>query len=155
VVISEATRARIDAEIAKYPKPRGALLPALHLVHAEHGHVSAESARELAAIFAIAPVDVMEVVSFYNMFFDRPQPRHHVTVCTNLPCSLRGARGLLRELESHLGVHAGEPTPDGRLVLGHEECLGACGYAPMMRVDGAYHEDLDVERAKRILDSLD
>jgi len=155
VVISEATRARIDAEIAKYPKPRGALLPALHLVHAEQGHVSQQGARELAAIFGIAPVDVMEVVSFYNMFFDRPQPRHHAYVCTNLPCSLRGARTLLRRLEEHLGVRAGEPTPDGRLVLGHEECLGACGYAPMMRVDGAYHEDLDFERARRILDSLE
>ena len=154
-MISAATRARIDAEIAKYPKPRGALLPALHLVQAEHGHVSAESAQELAAIFGIQPVDVMEVVSFYNMFFDRPQPRHHAYVCTNLPCSLRGARGLLRRLEAHLGVHAGEPTPDGRVVLGHEECLGACGYAPMMRVDGEYHEDLDFERAKRILDSLE
>jgi NADH:ubiquinone oxidoreductase subunit E len=97
----------------------------------------------------------MEVVSFYNMFFDRPQPRHHAYVCTNLPCSLRGARGLLRRLEAHLGVHAGEPTPDGRVVLGHEECLGACGYAPMMRVDGEYHEDLDLERAKRILDALE
>jgi len=155
VVISPATRARIDAEIAKYPKPRGALLPALHLVHADHGHVSPETARELAEIFAIAPVDVLEVVSFYNMFFDRPQPRHHAYVCTNLPCALRGARSLLRQLEAHLGVHAGEPTRDGRVMLGHEECLGACGYAPMMRVDGVYHEDLDLESAKRILDSLE
>jgi NADH-quinone oxidoreductase E subunit len=155
VVISPETRARIDAEIAKYPKPRGALLPALHLVHADHGHVSLETTRELAEIFGIAPVDVLEVVSFYNMFFDRPQPRHHAYVCTNLPCSLRGSRTLLRRLEEHLGVHAGEPTPDGRLVLGHEECLGACGYAPMMRVDDAYHEDLDFERARHILDSLE
>jgi NADH-quinone oxidoreductase subunit E len=155
VVISEATRARIDAEIAKYPKARGALLPALHLVQAEHGHVSDECAKELGAIFGIQPVDVKEVVSFYNMFFDRPQPRHHAYVCTNLPCSLRGARTLLRQLEAHLGVRAGEATPDGRVALGHEECLGACGYAPMMRVDGVYHEDLDLERAKRILDALE
>jgi NADH-quinone oxidoreductase subunit E len=154
VVISAETRAKIDAEIAKYPKPRGALLPALHLVQAEHGHVSPESARELAELFGLAPVEVMEVVSFYNMFYDRPQARHHVYVCTNLPCSLRGGRSLLRQLEAHLGVHAGEDTPDGRIHLGHEECLGACGYAPMMRVDGAYHEDLDPERAKRILDEL-
>ena len=154
-MISEATRARIDAEIAKYPRRRGALLPALHLVQAEHGFVSAESARELAAIFEIEAIDVMEVVSFYNMFFDRPQPRHHVYVCTNLPCSLRGARTLLRRLEAHLGVGAGESTPDGRVVLGHEECLGACGYAPMLRVDGVYHEDLDLERAVRLLDALE
>jgi len=154
VVISEATRARIDAEIAKYPKRRGALLPALHLVHGEHGHVSEPCARELAEIFEIAPVDVMEVVSFYNMFFDRPQPRHHVYVCTNLPCSLRGGRVVLEKLEAHLGVRPGGTTADGRITLGHEECLGACAYAPMMRIGGKYHEDLDVEEAKRIVDAL-
>jgi NADH-quinone oxidoreductase subunit E len=155
VVISAGTRAKIDAEIARYPQSRGALLPALHLVQLEHGYVSADGARELAEIFGVRPVEVMEVVSFYNMFYDRPQPRHHAYVCTNLPCALRGARGLLRQLEAHLGVRAGEPTADGRVVLGHEECLGACGYAPMMRVDETYHEDLDVEKAKRILDALE
>jgi NADH-quinone oxidoreductase subunit E len=109
---------------------------------------------ELAEIFEIRPIEVMEVLSFYNMFFDSPQAKHHVYVCTNLPCSLRGARGLLHQLESHLGIKAPGETPDGRIFLGHEECLGACGYAPMMRVDGQYHEDLDVDKAKRILDSL-
>ena len=155
MVISADTRAKIDAEITKYPQPRGALLPALHAVQDEHGYLSPEATRELAEIFEIHPVEVFEVVSFYNMFYDAPQPRHHVYVCTNLPCSLRGARTLLRQLESHLGVATGEPTADGRVVLGHEECLGACAYAPMMRVDGRYHEDLDVEKAKSILDALD
>jgi NADH-quinone oxidoreductase subunit E len=154
MVISEEMRSKIDAAIAKYPQKRGALLPALHLVQEDHGHVSKEYAVELAEIFEIHPVEVMEVLTFYNMFFHSPQAKHHVYVCTNLPCSLRGARGLLRQLESHLGVTAPGETPDGRIFIGHEECLGACGYAPMMRVDGQYHEDLDVEKAKRILDSL-
>ncbi len=155
MVISEETRAAIDAEITKYPLKRGALLPALHLVMAELGHVSIESARELAEIFDLAPVDVMEVVTFYNMFDHRPSGRHHVYVCTNLSCSLRGGRGLLAKLEAHLGIRAGETTEDGRIRLGHEECLGACGYAPMMRIDGTYHEDLDETRAKEILDALE
>jgi len=154
MVISEQTRSKIATAISKYPQKRGALLPAIHLVQADHGHVSNECAVELAEIFEIRPIEVMEVVTFYNMFFDSPQARHHVYVCTNLPCSLRGARSLLNQLESHLGVTAPGETPDGRIFLGHEECLGACGYAPMMRVDGQYHEDLDVEKAKRILDSL-
>jgi NADH-quinone oxidoreductase E subunit len=154
VVISAETRARIDAEIAKMPKKRGALLAALHFVQEDHGHVTPALAKELAQIFEILPIEVHEVVSFYNMFYDRPQGRHHVYVCTNLPCSLRGARGLLKQLEAHLGVEAGGTTSDGRITLGHEECLGACAYAPMMRVDGEYHEDLDVEEAKRILDAL-
>jgi NADH-quinone oxidoreductase subunit E len=154
VVIAGETRAAIEREIAKYPSKRGALLPALHLVQAEHGFIASDQARELAEIFEIRPVEVMEVVSFYNMFYDRPQGRHHVYVCTNLPCSLRGARQLLGALESHLGVKPGETTKDGRVTLGHEECLGACAYAPMMRVDETYHENLDVARAKQIVDGL-
>ena len=154
-MISEETRGRIEAEMAKYPQRRGALLPALHLVQAEIGHISPEVAKAVAELFEIHPIDVMEVVSFYNMFYDRPQGRHHVYLCTNLPCSLRGARSLVAQLEAHLGIRAGETTADGRITLGHEECLGACAYAPMMRVDDTYHEDLDVEKAKRILDELE
>ncbi|MBW2267102.1 MAG: NADH-quinone oxidoreductase subunit NuoE [Deltaproteobacteria bacterium] len=154
-MISPETRAAIDEAIARTPQPRGALLPALHLVQAEHGHISLELAAAVAEILGIRSGDVMEVVSFYDMFHARPQPRHHVSVCTNLPCSLRGARTLLAQLEAHCGVAAGEPTADGRLVLGREECLGACANAPVLRVDGTYHEKLDSEAARQLLDGLE
>jgi NADH-quinone oxidoreductase subunit E len=155
MVISQESRARIDAEIAKYPTKRGALLPALHIVHEQLGHVARETAVELAEILEIRPVDVMEVVSFYNMFYATPQARHHVHVCTNLACSLRGSRNLLRAMEAHLGADENGDTADGRIHLGHEECLGACAYAPVMRVEAEYHEDLDLEKAVRVLDGLD
>ena len=155
MVISEATRAAIDEAIARLPQRRGALLPALHLVQEQLGCIPREATLELAGIFEIQPVDVMEVVSFYNMFHVEPQGRHQVHVCTNLPCSLRGARGLLRQLEAHLGIRAGETTADGRITLGHEECLGACAYAPMLRIGETYHENLDLAEAKRILDGLE
>jgi NADH-quinone oxidoreductase subunit E len=155
VVISEETRTKITALFSQVPERRGALLAALHLVQEELGHIAPETATEVAEIFDLHPVEVMEVVSFYNMFYDSPQARHHVAVCTNLSCSLRGARGMLRQLEAHLGVKSGEATLDGRIHLGHEECLGACAYAPMMRVDDRYHEDLDAEEAKGILDALE
>jgi NADH-quinone oxidoreductase subunit E len=154
MVISAEARARIEAEIQKYPSRRGALLPALHIAQGELGHVNAATAREIAEIFEILPAEVMEVVSFYNMFYATPQPRHHVYVCTNLPCSLRGARSLLHDLEQHLGVDDAGNTADGRIHLGHEECLGACAYAPMLRIDSAYHEDLDVAKAKALVDAL-
>jgi len=155
MVISQEACAAIDGEIARYPRKRGALLPALHVVQNELGHLSPEATREVAEIFELEPVEVMEVISFYNMFHAKPGGRHHVYVCTNLPCSLRGARDLLRSLEAHLGIEAGETTSDGRITLGHEECLGACGYAPMLRVGETYHEDLDETRAKEILDALE
>ena len=149
------TRRKIEALFDRYPQRRGALLPALYLVQAEKGYVDAARAREVAELFELAPVEVWEVLSFYNMFYTTPQGRHHVYVCTNLPCSLNGARSMLSGLEVHLGIRAGETTPDGRVTLGPEECLGSCGTAPMMRVDGEYHENLDLGAAKRIVDGLE
>ena len=149
------TRKKIQDLFQHYPQRRGALLPAIYLVQEELGHVSPQSARELAELFEIEPVAVWEVLTFYNMFYTEPQGRHHVYVCTNLPCSLRGARTLLRGIEDHLGVSCGQTTSDGRVTLGHEECLGSCGTAPMMRVDGQYHENLDLDRALKIVDDLD
>jgi NADH-quinone oxidoreductase E subunit len=148
------TVAAIEREMAKYPRKRGALLPALHLAQAEDGWLSKPKIAALAELFEIRSIEVLEVISFYNMFYDKPQGRHQVHVCTNLPCSLRGARDLVRGLEEHLGIEAGETTPDGRVTLRHEECLGACAWAPMMRVDGVYCEDLDLEKAKKIVDGL-
>lgn len=154
-MISDATRSAVAELMKHFPEKRGALLPALHLIQRELGHVATETAVEVAELFELHPVQVLEVVRFYNLIYDAPQAQHHVTVCTNLSCSLRGARRLLRQLEAHLGVVAGTATPDGRIHLGHEECLGACAGAPMMRVDERYHEDLDVETAKSILDALE
>ncbi len=150
-----ATREKIEALFELYPEKQGALLPSLYLVQAETGWVDQQRAREVAELFDLKPVDVWEVLTFYNMFYTAPQGRHHVYVCSNLPCSLRGGRSILKAIEAHLGVRAGATTPDGRITLGHEECLGSCGTAPMMRADGQYHENLDVETAKRIVDSLE
>lgn len=149
------TRRKIEQLFPLYPERRGALLPAIYLLQEETGHVSPEGAKELADLFELKPVQVWEVLSFYNMFYTEPQGRHHVYVCTNLPCSLRGARTILRGIESHLGIHAGETTPDGRVTLGHEECLGSCGTAPLLRVDGEYREGVDLASALRIVDELE
>ena len=149
------TRAQIEALFERYPQRRGALLPAIFLLQAEKGWVDDAGTRELAALFELEPVAVHEVVSFYNMFYSEPQGRHHVYVCTNVPCSLRGARSLLRGLEAYLGVHAGETTRDGRVTLGHEECLGSCGTAPVLRIDGSYHENVDFADARRLVDGLE
>lgn len=153
--LSPETQRKIEALFPRYPEKRGALLPAIYLVQAEKGYVGPQDARALAELFGLEPVDVWEVLTFYNMFYTSAQGRHHVYVCTNLPCSLRGARTLLKELESHLGIRCGQTTPDGRVTLAHEECLGSCGTAPVMRVDGEYVENLDLCEAKRVVDSLE
>jgi NADH-quinone oxidoreductase E subunit len=153
--VKPETRRKIEELFPLYPERRGALLPAIYLLQEEAGYVSSAGAAELAELFELKPVQVWEVLSFYNMFYTEPQGRHHVYVCTNLPCSLRGARTILRGLEAHLGIHAGETTTDGRITLGHEECLGSCGTAPLLRVDGEYREGVDLASALRIVDGLD
>jgi NADH-quinone oxidoreductase E subunit len=153
--VKPETRRKIEELFPLYPERRGALLPAIYLLQEEAGYVSVEGACELAELFELKPVQVWEVLSFYNMFYTEPQGRHHVYVCTNLPCSLRGARAILHGIESHLGIHAGETTKDGRITLGHEECLGSCGTAPLLRVDGEYREGIDLASALRIVDALD
>ena len=148
------TRAQIESLFERYPQKRGALLPAIYLVQREKGHVDAEGTRELAALFELQPIQVLEVLSFYNMFYTEPQGRHHVYVCTNLPCSLRGSRTLLAQLEAHLGVHGGGTTADGRVTICHEECLGSCGTAPMMMVNDGYHENLTLTKLDELLQGL-
>lgn len=145
----------IEALFPRYPDKRGALLPAIHLVQAEKGYLAPQDARALAGLFELQPVEIWEVLTFYNMFYTSPQGRHHVYVCTNLPCSLRGARTLLKGLEAHLGVRCGQTTADGRITLGREECLGSCGTAPVLRVDGEHVENLDLAEAKRVIDGLE
>ena len=108
--LSAEMRERVEREMAKYPERRGALLSALHLVEEEHGYIGLEGVKEVAALFELPAIEVMEVVSFYNMFHARPGGRHRVYVCTNLPCSLRGARSMLREIEGHLGICCGETS---------------------------------------------
>jgi NADH-quinone oxidoreductase subunit E len=154
-LIDDALRARIEEGAARFPEKRGGLLGALHLVQDQHGCVSQEAAAELAGLFEVFPVEVLELVSFYNLLHGTPRGRHQVNVCTNLSCALRGANDLLRGLEQHLGVEVGETTGDGRIHLGREECLGACANAPMMRIGGVYHEDLDLARACAVLDELE
>jgi len=155
MVIPDDMRQRIFEEMAQYPEKRGALLPALRRVQAQHGFISTDAAREVAALFEIGPVEVLEVVHFYNLFWTEPRGRHQVNVCTNLSCSLRGARTLLRRLAVHLAVEVGTTTDDGRITLGHEECLGACDGAPVLRIDDDYHEDLDFEGAVGLLEALE
>jgi NADH-quinone oxidoreductase subunit E len=101
------------------------------------------------------PIHVYEVATFYSMFETKPVGRHHVSVCTNISCMLRGSQEIVDHVEKKLGIKTGESTPDGRIYLKREEeCLAACTGAPMMMVDHVFHENLTPERIDKILDEL-
>ena len=156
--LSEATRREIDQWVARFPpgRQRSAVLSALRAAQEQnHGYLTPVLMDAVAAYLQLPPIQVYEAASFYSMFETHPCGRHHVSICTNISCMLRGAEELVAHVEGRLGIREGESTADGRIFLKREEeCLAACTGAPMMMVDHVYHENLTAERIDRILDEL-
>ena len=157
-LLSEKTRSEIDHWVAKFPpgRQRSASLAALRAAQEQnHGFLSADLMDAVAEYLKLPPIQVYEVASFYSMFETHPCGRHHVSVCTNISCMLRGGEDMQTYVERKLGIRAGESTPDGRIFLKREEeCLAACTGAPMMMVDHVFHEHLTPEMLDDILDAL-
>ncbi|HRP36109.1 MAG TPA: NADH-quinone oxidoreductase subunit NuoE [Gammaproteobacteria bacterium] len=157
--LSAHVREEIDAWVKRFPagRQRSAVLAALRAVqHENDGYLTTELMDGVADYLDLPPIQVYEVATFYSMFETKPCGRHHVSICTNISCMLRGGEELLRHAERKLGIRAGESTPDGRIFLkNEEECLAACCGAPMMMVDHVYHEDLTAAKLDEILAGLD
>ena len=153
-MISEAKREQLDVLVARYPEKRSALIPILHEVQGEVGHLSPEAVEWVAGYLGLSPADVMSVASFYDMLSLEPVGKHMIYVCQNLTCALLGAERLIRHLESKLGVRMGETTPDGKITLKRMECLASCGTAPSIQVDGVYHHQVTPEKLDALLDEL-
>jgi NADH-quinone oxidoreductase subunit E len=158
VQLSAHVREEIDRWVAKFPpdRKRSAVISALHAVqHENDGFLTADLMDAVAAYLGLSPIHVYEVATFYSMFETKPVGRHHVSVCTNISCMLRGSQEVVDHVEKKLGIKTGESTPDGRIYLKREEeCLAACTGAPMMMVDHVYHENLTPESIDNILDEL-
>jgi NADH-quinone oxidoreductase subunit E len=156
--LSAHTRAEIDYWIAKFPpgRQRSATIAALRAAQEQNqGYLTPELMNAVAEYLKLPPIQVYEVASFYSMFEIHPCGRHHVSICTNISCMLRGAEDLVAHAERKLGIRLGESTPDGRILLKREEeCLAACTGAPMMMVDHVFHEHLTPEKLDRVLDEL-
>ncbi|HTD74219.1 MAG TPA: NAD(P)H-dependent oxidoreductase subunit E [Steroidobacteraceae bacterium] len=156
--LSDHVREEIDHWVAKFPpdRKRSAVISALHAVqHENHGYLSAELMDAVAEYLGLPNILVYEVASFYSMFETKPVGRHHISVCTNISCMLRGSQEVVDHIEKKLGIKTGDSTPDGRIYLKREEeCLAACCGAPMMMVDHVYHENLTRQSIDKILDEL-
>jgi len=158
VQLSAHVREEIDRWVAKFPpdRKRSAVISALHAVqHENDGFLTTDLMDAVAAYLDLAPIHVYEVATFYSMFETKPVGRHHISVCTNISCMLRGSQEVVYMIEKKLGIKTGESTPDGRIYLKREEeCLAACTGAPMMMVDHVFHENLTPEKIDKILDEL-
>ena len=140
--------------IARYPKPRSALLPLLHLVQSEEGYVSEDGVQFCADALGITPAQVTGVVTFYTQYKQHPVGDFHVGVCINSLCAIMGGDQIWRELSEYVGVGHDEATEDGKVSLERIECNAACDYAPVMMVNWEFFDDMTPEKAKQLVDDL-
>jgi NADH-quinone oxidoreductase subunit E len=145
---------RINELISHYPedKRKSALLPVLHEVQDAHENwLSIELMDKVAEILLIKPIEVYEVVSFYTMYNQKPIGKYMFEFCQTSPCCLNGAENLMDYTCEKLGINLGETTEDGNFTVVGVECLGACGYAPMMQLGDFYKEHLNEEKIDQLI----
>ena len=141
---------------ARYPEgfESSLVLPCLRRIQEERGWVADEDIQTLVEYLGVPRIQIEEVLSYYTQFRRSPIGKHHVEVCRNVSCSMRGAERLLGHICQRLGVEEGGTTPDGRFTVGTAECLGSCGTAPVVVVDNEYHEDMSPEKFDQLLGGL-
>ncbi|MFN3302286.1 MAG: NADH-quinone oxidoreductase subunit NuoE [Roseateles sp.] len=155
--LSDATRARFDREVAKYPaeQRQSAVMACLAIVQQEEGHVSRAAEEAIAAYLGMPAIAVYEVTTFYNMYNQRPVGKFKLNVCANLPCQLRDGQKALDHLCSKLGIEQGGTTADGLFTVQKSECLGACADSPVMLVnDRQMCSFMTNERLDELIDVL-
>jgi len=145
---------QIEEARKKYPTALAAIMPVIYIAQEQNGFISNEVMEEIAGILGIDKVYVLSAVTFYTMYHTKPMGKYHVQVCTNVSCMLRGAYDIWDGVKSRLGLDHMEVSPDGKFSLEEVECMGACGYAPMIAVNEDYFENLNKEKVFEILDSL-
>ena len=141
--------------IKRYPegKQKSALLPLLHIAQAEFGGwLSSETMDYVATLLQLEPIEVYEVATFYSMYNLKPVGRYMFEVCQTGPCMINGSDSIIKYIGEKLGIKPGETTKDGMFTLKTVECLGACGYAPMMQLGKTYREHLTKEKVDQVIE---
>lgn len=155
MVFSENRLQEVQQIIARYPegKQKSALIPVLHIAQEENGGwLSAEAMDYVASLLQIEPIEVYEVATFYSMYNLKPIGRYLFEVCQTGPCMLRGSDDIIAYIGEKLNIKPGQTTADGMFTLKTVECLGACGYAPMMQMGKHYREHLTREKVDAIVE---
>lgn len=157
-LLSDETKTHIDGWLKKYPidQRRSAVIGALHAAQEQNdGWLSKDIMTAVGQYLEIPPIWVYEAASFYSMFHTQPCGKHKVSICTNISCMLNGAEKVVEQAENNLGVKLGETTEDGKIQLvKEEECVAACVGAPVMLINGHYHEKLTENEIDKLLNEL-
>ncbi len=154
VQFSDKSLSKVQQIMQRFPegKQKSALIPVLHLAQEEFGGwLDVPVMDYVASLLNITPIEVYEVATFYSMYNMKPVGKFIFEVCQTGPCMLRGSDDIIEYIKSRLGIQVGETTEDGLFTLKTVECLGACGYAPMMQLGKTYREHLTHEKVDAII----
>ena len=154
MAINEQTRSELRELISRYPEPRSALLPMLHLVQSVDGYITQAGIDACAAEVGLTTAEVSAVASFYTMFKRYPVGKHHVGVCVNSMCAMKGGDAIWKRISNDLGVGHDETTADGQITLERIECQAACTHAPVMTVNWEFMDDMDEQSATKLISDL-
>ncbi|HXH57636.1 NAD(P)H-dependent oxidoreductase subunit E [Iamia sp.] len=140
--------------IGRYPRPKSALIPLLHLAQEQEGYVAEDAMEHLAELVGATPAEVLGTCSFYEMFKREPVGTYVVNICTNISCLLMGGEELLAHAEETLGIRSGSTTPDGTFTIEDVECIAACTEAPCLQVNYRYRHKITHDSFDALVDDL-
>lgn len=151
VTLSANAEARIEEIKQRYPDHRSAIMTALYIAQEELGHIDNRAVHWVSQKVGVAPAHVLEVATFYTMYYKKPVGRYHVQVCRTLSCALCGAKKLTEHLKQRFGIGPNEVSPDGMWSYEEVECLGSCGTGPMAEINDTFFEKLSAQKLEEIL----
>ena len=156
MTFSPELETKFDKLLRQYPegRQRSAVIPMLLYAQDEIGQVTPELVEEVARRCGVTPLQVDEVVGYYTMLHRRPLGKHHIQICTNISCMLRGAEDLFEHASKKLGIGNRQVTEDGQFSLEEVECIGACSWAPALIDNYDYHHNVTPENLDQLIDSL-
>jgi NADH-quinone oxidoreductase subunit E len=153
-MLNEENQKKVEELRKRYPTSQALLLPVLWMVQEQEGYISEDSIKYVAGLLRIPFGHILGVVSFYTMLQKNRIGKHHIEVCTNVSCMLRGSGKILEHIERRLGITVGETSPDTKWTLSEAECMGSCGTAPMLAIGDEYYENLTLEKINKLIDTL-
>ena len=144
----------INEECKKYPEKKPVVMFALYRGQEQNGYISKDVMDEVAKVLEMDAEDVYGVVSFYTMYHTKPIGKYHLQVCTNVSCMLRGGYDIMEQVKQITGINNGEVSSDMKFSIEEVECMGSCGTAPMIAVNEDFHENLNTDKVKEIIQTL-
>lgn len=144
---------RIQQIFARYPDKRSAVMPLLYVAQEQYGYINREGVEDVAELCELDPTQVTSIAGFYTMYRETPKGKYWLQVCTDLPCALKGADQFYEGLRQMLALdHENDTTNDGMFTVEHVTCLAACDRAPMLQCNFHFHESLDLEKVRTLID---